>query len=141
MYEGGGDGVQGEDIVRQTTSRHRAQGNGDTGRWRKKIKRGTRGKTDRSEGNLWWDGCGYLFCGEERNYFMGVDSDAAWKRRQDATNPPTPSLEKVRPHLLSRSSRLEPSYLAIYSLFLAITVILLSRPRISLHLCSFCSSA
>lgn len=50
---------------------------GTRGRWRRKIKRGTRGKTDRSEGNalVGW-GCGYLFCGEERNYFMGVDSDA-----------------------------------------------------------------
>lgn len=87
--EGGGDGVQGKDIVRQTTSRRRST-EGNRGRWRKKIKRGTRGKTDRSEGNVWWDGCGYLFCGEERNYFMGVDSDAVGNSgRMRPTPPPT----------------------------------------------------
>lgn len=109
-----------------------ARETGTRGRWRRKIKRGTRGKTDRSEGNalVGW-GCGYLFCGEERNYFMGVDSDAVGNSgRMRHPSSAHPHWKWRTPIYYTTSSRLEPSYqLFFFSLFFAITVILLSRPR------------
>lgn len=85
---------------------------GTRGRWRRKIKRGTRGKTDRSEGNalVGW-GCGYLFCGEERNYFMGVDSDAVGNSgRMRHPSSAHPHWKWCTPIYYTTSSRLEPSY-------------------------------
>lgn len=62
--------------------------------------------------------------------FHGCRLGCRWKQRQDATpllRPP--SLEMAHAHLLYHEFATRTILPAIYSLFLAITVILLSRPR------------
>lgn len=102
------DGVRGEDIVRQTTSRSNQRKRGHrTMEEEDKVR--TRGKTDTKES--WRMGMGYLFCGEERNYFMGVGSDAVGTAAVGCNYPSSlshpASLEKAHRHLLSESSRLQ----------------------------------
>lgn len=135
LYEGGGDGVQGEDIVRQTTSRHRAQGHG-TMEEEDKARNERKNGQERGKPLVGW----VFILRRGTQLFHGCRLGCRWKQRQDAANPPA-LIEKGAPPFTIQEFATRAILPAIYSLFLAITVILLSRPRISLHLCSFCSSA